>query len=134
MRLRFAILCAGVLQYIKRTNTKQVPIPCYNTYMESKRRHPCHIALVRVGKFYETVGTDAVLIHEYCGLNFMAPGSGIPKAGCPQENLRRHLNQCVERGISVAVWEEEPAPMNSARQKNRFIAGAGGSGSGLGFG
>lgn len=156
--------------------------PCYGKFVESKAAHPRHVALIRIGDFYETMGTDAVLLVERAGLNPMAPDSGVPRAGCPvparsplhrppphwplphwplphrppprthglrpaarsppsdlalaallffksaaPQALRRTLHQLVSAGLSVAVWEEAPAPPTppggKARNKNRFLAG-----------
>lgn len=45
---------------------------------------------------------DAVLLVNYAGLNPMAPGSGIPKAGLPSINLRKALEHLVqEAGLKV---------------------------------
>ncbi len=57
------------------------------------------LVLVQVGEFYETMGTDAVLLVQHAGLNPM--GQGIPpRAGCPIMNLRKTLSDLVvEAGI-----------------------------------
>ena len=55
----------------------------------------------RVGKFYECVGFDAVLLVEYAGLNPMAPEKGVPRAGCPEANLRRTLAMLIEPALTV---------------------------------
>ena len=56
---------------------------------------------LQVGEFYETMGTDAVMLVQHAGLNPMASGSP-PRAGCPIVNLRRTLYDLVEQaGLSV---------------------------------
>jgi hypothetical protein len=62
--------------------------------------------LTRIGDFYEASGMDAVLLVEHAGLNAMAPGSGIPRAGCPKDNIRRTLDCLVgQAGLSVVSGE-----------------------------
>ena len=56
--------------------------------------------LVRVGEFYETMGTDAVLLVQHAGLNQMGSGNP-PRAGCPHMNLRRTLQCLVAANLSV---------------------------------
>ena len=56
----------------------------------------------QVGEFYETMGTDAVLLVQHAGLNPMGALSAVPRAGCPHQNLRRTLADLVDQaGFSV---------------------------------
>lgn len=56
---------------------------------------------MQVGEFYETMGTDAVLLVQHAGLNPMGQGDP-PRAGCPIGNLRRTVADLVEQaGLSV---------------------------------
>jgi hypothetical protein len=45
--------------------------PVYAYFLQVKRLHPKKVVLVRVGEFFETVGIDAVLLVQHCGLNPM---------------------------------------------------------------
>ena len=45
--------------------------PVYSYFLEMKKKHPTKVILVRVGEFFETVGIDAVLLVQHCGLNPM---------------------------------------------------------------
>lgn len=64
-------------------------------------RHPCCCGMLQVGEFYETLGTDAVMLVQWAGLNPMGEGNP-PRAGCPIANLRRTLHDLVEgAGLSV---------------------------------
>ena len=55
----------------------------------------------QVGEFYETMGTDAVMLVQHAGLNPMGQGDP-PRAGCPIGNLRRTVADLVEQaGLSV---------------------------------
>jgi hypothetical protein len=55
--------------------------------------------LWQVGSFYECAGIDAIILAEWCGLNFM--GTGTPKAGLPLDNVHMVLGQLRERGLQV---------------------------------
>ena len=56
---------------------------------------------MQIGEFYETIGTDAVLLVQYAGLNPMG-NYGFPRAGCPVMNIRRTLHDLVEQaGLTV---------------------------------
>lgn len=56
-----------------------------------------------MGEFYETMGTDAVLLVQHAGLNAMGQGDP-PRAGCPISNLRRTVSDLVEQaGLSVVM-------------------------------
>ena len=53
------------------------------------------------GDFYEAVGTDAVLLVQFAGLNPMGLKSP-PRAGCPKQNIRKVLYDMVnEAGLTV---------------------------------
>ena len=71
--------------------------------LQQKRRYPDKLLLVRVGEFFETFGSDAVLMVEHAGLN---PMGGRPRAGCPYRNIQQTLDALTAAGITVAVFEE----------------------------
>ena len=59
------------------------------------------VPVLQVGEFYETMGTDAVMLVQHAGLNPMGQGDP-PRAGCPVVNLRRTISDLVEQaGLSV---------------------------------
>ena len=96
---------------------------------EQKEKYPDAIILTRCGDFYETYGTDAILLVEHCGLNAMA---GKAKAGCPIRNVQATLDCLTSQGFRVAVFEEASDTDASAgsgasagsksRIKSRFLA------------
>ena len=67
--------------------------------------HWQHVKLIhamQIGEFYETVGTDAVMLVQWAGLNPMGRGDTAPRAGCPVVNLERTLDDLVRQaGLSV---------------------------------
>jgi MutS domain V/MutS domain I len=70
---------------------------------DQKFNYPQCVTLVRCGDFYETYGTDAILLVEHVGLNSMG---GKVKAGCPYRNIQSTLDGLTQQGFSVAVFEE----------------------------
>ena len=50
----------------------------------------------QVGEFYEAIGTDAVVLVQWAGLNPMGSTHMPPRAGCPHMNIRRTLQSLVE--------------------------------------
>ena len=51
---------------------------------------------LQVGEFYEAMGTDAVVLVQWAGLNPMGSTHMPPRAGCPHTNIRRTLQSLVE--------------------------------------
>ena len=68
-----------------------------------KRQQPELVLLVRVGDFYETWGTDAVMLVQHAGLN---PMGDQCRAGCPKANIQQTLTALTDAGLSVGVYEE----------------------------
>lgn len=59
------------------------------------------VRAVQCGDFYESVGTDAVILVQFAGLNAMGSKSP-PRAGCPKQNIRKVLTDLVdEAGLTV---------------------------------
>ncbi|KAL0046056.1 hypothetical protein WJX82_001167 [Trebouxia sp. C0006] len=110
----------------QRRGAKYSKAPLYPFFLDTKKKHPTKVLLVRVGEFYETMGTDAVMLVQHAGLNPMGQGDP-PRAGCPVVNLRRTISDLVEQaGLSVVVCEEAPQGYNygaRTKMKNRFIGG-----------
>ena len=81
--------------------------------------HRCCCGLLQVGEFYETLGTDAVMLVQWAGLNPMGEGNP-PRAGCPIANLRRTLHDLVEgAGLSVVrdmtAWQAPRSPAQDVK-------------------
>ena len=65
----------------------------------------------QVGEFYEAMGTDAVVLVQWAGLNPMGSTHMPPRAGCPHMNIRRTLQSLVEEAnlsvvclLTVKLW------------------------------
>ena len=78
------------------------PMPTPGMAIRGRQRPPVSIlSRTQIGEFYETMGTDAVLLVEFAGLNPMG-NRDTPTAGCPVCNIRRTLHDLVkEAGLSV---------------------------------
>ncbi|KAL3915457.1 MAG: hypothetical protein SGILL_005645 [Bacillariaceae sp.] len=79
---------------------------------QQKETYPQCVMLVRCGDFYETYGTDAILLMEHVGLNSMG---GKVKAGCPYRNIQSTLDGLTQHGFSVAVFEEMGQVVSSGK-------------------
>ena len=99
---------------------KIVETPLMKQYFEMKKKHPDAILLYRVGDFYETYTTDAIIASEILGITLTkrANGSGktIEMAGFPHHALDRDsrttpwtptfLSWCVPESVwpSASSW------------------------------
>ena len=84
-----------------------------------KRRHPRKIAIVQVGEFFETWGTDAVCLVEWANLNPM--GRGVPRAGFPLANLHRTLRDLTSQGFKAVICEELPNSNKGSRKERAIV-------------
>ena len=81
-------------------------------------QNPTDVILVRVGDFYEAHGLSAVMLIEHGNLNPM--GGWKSRAGMPNENIQKTLDDLVRAGLTVTVCEERE-PTRGTR-KERFVA------------
>ena len=92
---------------------KIVETPLMKQYFEMKKKHPDAILLYRVGDFYETYTTDAIVASEILGITLTkrANGSGktIEMAGFPHHALDTYLPKLVRAGKRVAICEVWPS-------------------------
>lgn len=97
----------------------------YDFALGVRLQHKHKVLLIRVGDFYEAFGFDAVILVQYAGLNPMG-SSGVPRAGCPNQNIGQTLRELTNAGFTTVVCEEVPEPPSftrRARRKQRFVAG-----------
>ena len=64
----------------------------------------------QVGEFYEAMGTDAVVLVQWAGLNPMGSTHMPPRAGCPHMNIRRTLQSLVEEANLSVVRSLDTNP------------------------
>lgn len=80
-----------------------------------KSKHPRAVHLVQIGKFYEAIGVDAILLMNFCSLNAMG---NKPRAGAPLSNITQLVNDLIfnRAGITLDVVGAERrlghAPLN----------------------
>lgn len=80
----------------------------YNTYNETKTKHPDAIILMRVGDFYETFCDDARQASEILGITLtrrVDNGTSIELASFPHHALDVYLPRLVRAGKRVAIVE-----------------------------
>lgn len=83
-------------------------------YNEIKARHPQALLLFRVGDFYETFGSDAVLTARVLGIVLTKRGAGSSSetelAGFPHHSLDAYLPKLVRAGHRVAICDQLEDP------------------------
>ena len=88
--------------------------PLMKQYNEIKAKHPQALLLFRVGDFYETFGSDAVLASRVLGIVLTKRGAGSPSetalAGFPHHSLDNYLPKLVRAGHRVAICDQLEDP------------------------
>ena len=83
-------------------------------YNRIKAAHPDTILLFRVGDFYETFGSDAIIAAKVLGIILTKRGNGsaseIDLAGFPHHSLDTYLPKLVRAGHKVAVCDQLEDP------------------------
>ena len=106
------------------SSLKQMGVPCYDFYLEVKKKYPRALALVQIGDFYEAVGIDAVVLCHMHSLNPMAAYKGVARCGVPLGNRARAVRAMNELGFSVAVCPEVEVKVaygSKPKSKTRYI-------------
>jgi DNA mismatch repair protein MutS len=79
-----------------------------------KIRYPDALLLFRVGDFYETFGTDAVIASQVLGITLTKRNNGAAVstelAGFPHHSLDTYLHKLVQAGYRVAVCDQLEDP------------------------
>jgi len=88
--------------------------PLMKQYNRIKAAHPDTILLFRVGDFYETFGSDAIVAAKVLGIILTKRGNGsaseIELAGFPHHSLDTYLPKLVRSGHKVAVCDQLENP------------------------
>jgi hypothetical protein len=62
--------------------------------------------LPQIGNTYDAVGIDALLLVEFCKVNFRGSNLNVPSAGCRVGDLPQLLEILVEKaGVNVVSWK-----------------------------
>lgn len=92
----------------------QAETPMMQQHRAIKARHPDAILLFRVGDFYETFDTDAVVASRVLGIVLTKRSNGsassVDLAGFPHHALDSYLHKLVKAGYRVAVCDQLEDP------------------------
>ena len=94
--------------------------PLMKQYFEMKKKHPDAIMLYRVGDFYETFSTDAIVASEILGIT-LTKRAGSELAGFPHHALDTYLPKLVRAGKRVAICEQLEDPKLTKKLVKRGI-------------
>lgn len=87
--------------------------PLMRQYASIKGKYPDAILLFRVGDFYETFGSDAVVTAKVLGIVLTSRnngGSDVELAGFPHHSLESYLPKLVRAGYRVAICDQLEDP------------------------
>ncbi len=94
----------------KKTKEKETETPLMRQYNSFKSKYPDAILLFRVGDFYETFGSDAILASKILGIVLTKRKNGaaatIELAGFPHHSLDTYLPKLVRAGQRVALCDQ----------------------------
>ena len=104
---------------------KSIDTPMMRQYFQMKEKHPDAILLYRVGDFYETYSSDAVLASQILGITLTRRAAGTPNetemAGFPYHALDTYLPKLVRAGQRVAICEQLEDPSKTKTLVKRGI-------------
>ncbi len=88
--------------------------PLMQQYLKIKAKYPDTILLFRMGDFFETFDTDAVLASKALGITLTKRSNGaaseVALAGFPHHAIDNYLPKLVKAGYKVAVCEQMEDP------------------------
>ena len=97
----------------EKSKSKEV-VPLRKQYDQIKARYSEHILLFRLGDFYETFDTDAVIAAEVLDIVLtardMGKGNRVPLAGIPYHSADGYIAKLVQAGHKVAICEQIGEP------------------------
>jgi DNA mismatch repair protein MutS len=99
---------------VAKTIKEAKETPLMGQYNRIKQKYPDAILLFRIGDFYETFSTDAVITANVCGIVLTKRANGDNKtmelAGFPHHSLDSYLPKLVKAGYRVAICEQLEDP------------------------
>lgn len=88
--------------------------PLMEQYNRIKGQHPDAILMFRVGDFYETFGSDAIIASRVLGITLTKRNNGgnanMELAGFPHHSLETYLPKLVRAGHRVAICDQLEDP------------------------
>lgn len=104
---------------------KVAETPMMKQYLEIKKQHPDAVLLFRVGDFYETFSTDAIVASEILGITLTRRANGaaqyVELAGFPHHALDTYLPKLVRAGKRVAICDQLEDPKLTKKLVKRGI-------------
>lgn len=99
--------------------------PLMQQYYSIKDKHPDAILLFRMGDFYETFASDAVITAEILGITLTKRSNGaaqhVELAGFPHHALDNYLPKLVRAGRRVAICDQLEDPKLAKKLVKRGI-------------
>ncbi|MDL2231232.1 DNA mismatch repair protein MutS [Porphyromonadaceae bacterium OttesenSCG-928-L07] len=99
--------------------------PLMKQYSEMKVKYPDAIMLFRMGDFYETFGSDAIIASKILGITLTKRSHGSPGdvelAGFPHHALDTYLPKLVRAGQRVAICEQLEDPKKTKKLVKRGV-------------
>jgi len=111
----------------KNVETLSIPqsTDIWERYRLTKIHYPEHLALIRVGDFYELFEQDAVEASDVLELTLTGRSvpdkpTRVPMVGFPQHTLDKYLQKLLDKGFKVAVGEEDKTlPIRESKKPNQ---------------
>ena len=98
---------------------KIVETPLMKQYNSIKAKNPDAILLFRVGDFYETFESDAIIASEILGITLTRRANGqaafVELAGFPYHALDTYLPKLVRAGKRVAICDQLEDPKTTKK-------------------
>ncbi len=98
--------------------------PLMQQYNRIKTKYPDALLLFRVGDFYETFGSDAVVASKILGIVLTSRnngGSDLELAGFPHHSLETYLPKLVRAGQRVAICDQLEDPKQTKKIVKRGV-------------
>ncbi len=98
----------------RMSKSKTAETPLMQQHRAIKQKYPDAILLFRVGDFYETFGSDAVIAAQVLGITLTKRNNGAASsselAGFPHHALDTYLHKLVKAGYRVAICDQLEDP------------------------
>lgn len=99
--------------------------PLLKQYFSIKAQHPEAVLLYRVGDFYETYSSDAVLTSKVLGLVLTRRSNGdkgyTEMAGFPHHAIESYIQKLIRAGYKVAICDQLEEPSAKSKLVRRGI-------------
>lgn len=108
-----AVLCCGQKDFSMAKSAGN-DTPMMQQHRAIKQKYPDAVLLFRVGDFYETFGSDAIIASQVLGITLTKRNNGAAAsaelAGFPHHALDTYLHKLVKAGYRVAICDQLEDP------------------------